>query len=495
MAGRYAAPMIPPLRATLVVLLLSSCGDDPSESKEGAGGDGESGVLDSADSGEPWVQLGCGDGALDPGEECDSGADNSDTVADACRSDCSLPRCGDGVVDSTESCDDGGVVAGDGCDANCVTETDLAEVEPNDSWDAPQALGEVDTLRVVGALPEGDRDCFSIVPPVCGAVDVSVSGDCPGPLALSLHAPTGVVMASGAATADACAVLSSADSAGARFLGEGEWAVCLDAPLSDPSQGYALDWMVRPVEDTEFELSSGEDPDGDGVPDQCDSDDDGDLLPDDDDLCPDFPDGPDAPTLQSSDSGFVTHWLAAGPFTGTSSTSRCRPSEDALVHATDDALVIPELAAAAGSTVWRVLSSGSERIDFLPEFGHVSADREVYTAAWVRGIAGVAVLAIGPDDGARAWLDGVEVLDIDGCQGTNIDQFQADVTLTGDWQLLVLKVRDHGGGWGNYARFLDEGGDPIADLEVSLRSDGGPLDSFDTDGDGLGDACDPTPAG
>lgn len=486
--------MNPLLRASLFLFVLPSCGDDPSKGGEAAD-IRESGGLDSSDSGEPWVQPGCGDGTLDFGEECDSGADNSDTAADACRADCSLPRCGDDVIDSSESCDDGNTVAGDGCDSDCATETSLAEVEPNDSWDAPHALGEVDTLQVVGALPAGDRDCFSVLPPICGAVDVSVTGDCPGPLALSLHSPSGVVTASGAATADACAVLSSADASGARFLGEGVWTACLEAPLSDPSQGYALNWTVRAVEDTEFELPSGEDPDGDGIPDQCDSDDDGDLLPDDDDLCPDFPDGPDAPVLRVSDGGFITHWLAAGPFTGTSSTARCRPSDDALVHPTDDALVVPELAESAGDTVWRVLSSSSERIDFLSEFGDVSPDREVYTAVWVRGAAGGATLAIGPDDGARAWLDGVEVLDVDGCQGTNIDQFQSEITFTGDWQKLVIKVRDHGGGWGNYARFLDETGAPVTDLELSLRSDGSPLDSVDTDGDGLGDACDPTPAG
>lgn len=49
----------------------------------------------------------CGDGLLDllEGEACDSGAANSDTSADACRTTCELSRCGDGVVDSAEGCD------------------------------------------------------------------------------------------------------------------------------------------------------------------------------------------------------------------------------------------------------------------------------------------------------------------------------------------------------------------------------------------------------
>jgi cysteine-rich repeat protein len=53
----------------------------------------------------------CGDGDVDPGEECDSGAANSEEPNAACRTDCQLPRCGDGVVDDAaavpEECDRG----------------------------------------------------------------------------------------------------------------------------------------------------------------------------------------------------------------------------------------------------------------------------------------------------------------------------------------------------------------------------------------------------
>ena len=57
----------------------------------------------------------CGNGAPDPGEECDDG--NADD-GDGCTSQCTL--CGNGTTSPPEGCDDGNLVSGDGCDANCT---------------------------------------------------------------------------------------------------------------------------------------------------------------------------------------------------------------------------------------------------------------------------------------------------------------------------------------------------------------------------------------
>jgi cysteine-rich repeat protein len=443
------------------------------------------------DSAEPWIAPGCGDGVVDPGEVCDNGEANSDTTPDACRTTCLPAACGDGVQDSDEACDDGNTVAADGCDPTCLTEDGLFEIEPNDRWLDRQEIG--DARLVLGALDEGDIDCFSFDVSACGSVAATVMGECPGPVSIQLRSPDSDVYASGSVTESACAVLDPDTTEGARFLDDGAWSLCIASPTDTPMAAYSLAIEVLAQEDTDYELPAGQDPDSDGVPDRCDDDDDGDSIPDIDDLCPDVPDGPAAPPLQVSASGFIRTWLAAGPYTGTTSPDRCMPSEDNLVHATDDSLAVPAVATAAGTLWWTAFFSSDDRLEFLTDYGGVDAPREVYTAAWVRAPAGDATLALGPDDGVRAWLAGVEVLDVNGCQGTNIDQFQADVTFTGDWQLLLLKVRDNGGGWGNYARFLDTDGNPITTIEVALTPDGSPLPSTDTDGDGIGDACDPNP--
>ncbi len=79
----------------------SSTTADPSDST------GSSPMETSADAstGEPADPY-CGDGNVDPGEECDLGGDNALTAE--CRPDCNLARCGDGDVwAGGEGCDDG----------------------------------------------------------------------------------------------------------------------------------------------------------------------------------------------------------------------------------------------------------------------------------------------------------------------------------------------------------------------------------------------------
>ena len=77
------------------------------------------GLMDCADTGcaVTVACLGCGDGTVDIGEECDDG--NLDPQ-DGCGPGCVIERCGDGVVHAGEACDDGNLDDADGCLAGCV---------------------------------------------------------------------------------------------------------------------------------------------------------------------------------------------------------------------------------------------------------------------------------------------------------------------------------------------------------------------------------------
>lgn len=63
----------------------------------------------------------CGDGVLDPGEECDNGAGNGNM--NDCTASCTIAECGDGYIWwGTEDCDDGNLVNKDGCSTSCELE-------------------------------------------------------------------------------------------------------------------------------------------------------------------------------------------------------------------------------------------------------------------------------------------------------------------------------------------------------------------------------------
>jgi cysteine-rich repeat protein len=59
----------------------------------------------------------CGNGVVDPGEECDDGNTNNN---DSCRNNCTLPKCGDGIKDPNEECDDGNTNNNDECRNDCT---------------------------------------------------------------------------------------------------------------------------------------------------------------------------------------------------------------------------------------------------------------------------------------------------------------------------------------------------------------------------------------
>ena len=63
----------------------------------------------------------CGDGVVDPGEECDDGNLQN---GDGCNAQCQNELCGDNITQPLlgEQCDDGNLINGDGCNSNCNLE-------------------------------------------------------------------------------------------------------------------------------------------------------------------------------------------------------------------------------------------------------------------------------------------------------------------------------------------------------------------------------------
>jgi len=59
----------------------------------------------------------CGNGRIDPGEECDDG---NTAPGDGCSASCLLEECGNGILDPGEECEDGNTAPGDGCSATCT---------------------------------------------------------------------------------------------------------------------------------------------------------------------------------------------------------------------------------------------------------------------------------------------------------------------------------------------------------------------------------------
>jgi cysteine-rich repeat protein len=97
----------------------------------------------------------CGNGVVDPDEECDDGNTRSnDGCSSSCKIDCYWmdcwpnPRpvrvCGNGVVDPGEECDDGNLVRGDGCSPACTVE--LGFHCPLPGWPCVSICGDLLTV-------------------------------------------------------------------------------------------------------------------------------------------------------------------------------------------------------------------------------------------------------------------------------------------------------------------------------------------------------------
>ncbi len=168
--------------AALLALLATACGHDWSAADAtGDGLDAEAGDVADGDDGAGVL---CGNGVREPGEECDDGPVNSDTLADACRTNCIRAHCGDGVVDSRETCDDGNDVDDDECRNDCALPTcGDGEVNPGEACDDGNTSNTDACLNTCAAascgdgfVREGVEQCDSPDPLPCTTTCGSVGG-------------------------------------------------------------------------------------------------------------------------------------------------------------------------------------------------------------------------------------------------------------------------------------------------------------------------------
>ena len=112
------------------------------------------------------ASIGCGDGTLGAGEQCDDGNAIS---GDGCSATCEIEGvCGDGTVGAGEQCDDANTTGGDGCSATCQLETVCGN-------GAVEGVEQCDD----GNVTNGDG-CSAIcrIEPVCGDAVIGGSEQC-----------------------------------------------------------------------------------------------------------------------------------------------------------------------------------------------------------------------------------------------------------------------------------------------------------------------------
>lgn len=453
-----------------------------------------SGVLIDAGVTDAGARVGyCGDGIVQDPEACDSGSNNNDRVADACRTDCTLPRCGDGVTDEGETCDDGNSIGADGCAPGCRVEEGDLEIEPNDNRRQAQQVGS--SALIHGRLTDGDQDCYQVTVPETGNLTVRLTDGadgCPGDTFLRLYRSESdqIVLSDDNSGAGSCSAILPNEEPRARYLEGGDYTVCVAGFQRVPIDGYSL--SIQALDDScldgRFSMTDEVDLDGDGVANACDRDDDDDGVRDEDDNCPTIPNGSAPESYRTTYTGLISKWMLIGPFHDDETTCPVADEDYLLGEAT----ARPELGDTYGNNNWRrVTANSGGYVDCTSQVVN-AADVQAYGALWVFAReAQDVILRVGTDDGGKAWWNGEELFDNRICRGFDLEDHEIPLTIEPGLHRLLIKVRNRGGPWGFGARITTPSGQPAHGLELRLTgADENRDNQGDDDRDGIGNACD-----
>lgn len=117
----------------------------------------------------------CGNGILDPGEECDDGKANSDGTPNACQKSCKQAYCGNQIIDNGEECDDGNGYSFDACTFDCKEQVDADADGYYNMFVTGSPFHDCDDNKDTGAdiHPDAKEICGDGVDQNCDNADLS----------------------------------------------------------------------------------------------------------------------------------------------------------------------------------------------------------------------------------------------------------------------------------------------------------------------------------
>jgi hypothetical protein len=159
-----------------------------------------------------------------------------------------------------------------------------------------------------------------------------------------------------------------------------------------------------------------------------------------------------APTVDG-DSILGRSWQLLGPFANDKDAGHARPFPPET-EATD---LGKEYDGLRGKTRWQLHQSSTDKVDLQRVFDHGDAG-VAYAVCWVKAAWRMRViLATGSDDGIKVWLDRKLVLDKAVHREAIPEDDRTPVSLSADWQEVLVKVDNRFGTWAFYLDLLDPG--------------------------------------